>query len=51
MAAIFIAGPENKKVMAGPNPAPLFLIDANRGRMVQEHTARMDPETEAIEYE
>ena len=48
MAAIFMAGPENKKVTAGPRPAPLFLIDANKGSIVQEQTASIEPETEAI---
>ena len=38
---------ENKKVIAGPNPAPLFLIPANNGNIVQEQTAKIAPETEA----
>ena len=49
IAAIFIAGPENKKVIAGPRPAPLFLIDANNGKIVQEQTASIEPDIEAIE--
>ena len=49
IAAIFIAGPEKRKVIAGPKPAPLFLIPANKGRIVHEQTAKIEPETEAIE--
>ncbi len=51
IAAIFIAGPANKNVTAGPSPAHLFLIHAKRGSIVQEHTAKIIPDTEAIQYE
>lgn len=49
IAAIFIAGPEIRKVTAGPKPAPLFLIPANDGKIVHEQTAKIKPETEATE--
>lgn len=51
IAATFIAGPEKRKVTAGPSPAPLFLMPANKGNIVQEQTAKMPPEIEAIVYE
>jgi hypothetical protein len=44
---MLIAGPANKNVIAGPKPAPLFLIPANKGKIVQEQTANIAPETEA----
>ena len=50
MARILIAGPEYKKAIAGPRPAPLFLIPAKRGSIVQEHTASIAPETDATPY-
>ena len=34
MAATFIAGPEKRNVIAGPRPAPIFLIPANKGSIV-----------------
>jgi hypothetical protein len=37
--------------MAGPIPAPLFLIPAKRGRIVHEHTARIAPDTDATLYD
>jgi len=50
MARMFMAGPENKNVVAGPIPAPELYIPAKSGRTVQEQTARIDPLTEAIRY-
>ena len=47
MAMRFIAGPEKRKAVAGPMPAPLFSIPANMGRMVQLQTANIVPEVEA----
>jgi len=38
-----MAGPTNRKVIAGPSPAPRFQIPAKSGRMVQEQTAKMNP--------
>lgn len=49
MARRLIAGPEYKKVVAGPIPAPIVYIPEKRGKMVQLHTARTVPEIEAIE--
>ena len=46
-----MAGPEKRNVVAGPIPAPRLYIPVNNGRTVQLHTARMAPETDAIEYE
>ena len=46
-----MAGPEYKKAVAGPIPAPLTYIPANIGRTVHEHTARTVPETEATAYD
>ena len=43
IAAILIAGPEKRNVIAGPSPAPLFLIPANNGRIVQLQTASIAP--------
>lgn len=37
--------------MAGPRPAPRWYMPMNKGRIVQEHTARIEPETEATEYD
>ncbi len=51
IARTLIAGPEYKNAVAGPMPAPLVYIPANRGSTVQEHTARMVPETEATQYD
>ena len=34
MARRFIAGPEKRKAVAGPIPAPFFSIPANMGKMV-----------------
>jgi len=42
-ARMLMAGPTNRKVMAGPRPAPRFQMPANSGRMVHEHTARTKP--------
>ena len=42
-----MAGPEKRKAVAGPIPAPFFSIPANIGRMVQLHTARIVPEVAA----
>jgi hypothetical protein len=47
MAMRFIAGPEKRKAVAGPMPAPLFSIPANMGRMVQLQTGSIVPEVEA----
>ena len=47
MARILIAGPEYKKAMAGPSPAPRLWMLENNGRMVQLQTAKMAPETDA----
>ena len=47
MAMRFMAGPEKRKAVAGPIPAPLFWIPANMGRIVQLHTARIVPEVAA----
>ncbi|VVB68856.1 Uncharacterised protein [uncultured archaeon] len=47
MASRLMAGPENKKAVAGPMPAPFFSMPANMGRMVQLQTARMVPEVAA----
>jgi hypothetical protein len=47
MARILIAGPEYRNAMAGPRPAPLLWILENKGRIVQEQTARMVPDTDA----
>lgn len=51
IARTFIAGPEYRKAIAGPRPAPLWYIPKNRGRTVHEHTAKIVPETEATPYE
>ena len=48
MAAMLIAGPAKRNVIAGPSPAPRFLIPANKGSIVHEQTARIAPETDAI---
>ena len=40
-------GPANRKVIAGPNPAPFFHIPANSGRMVQLHTSMISPLVDA----
>src|SRR4030043_1035653 len=50
IASILIAGPEYKKAIAGPSPAPLLCILENNGKIVHEQTARIEPETEATEY-
>ena len=47
MARTLIAGPEYRNVVAGPRPAPMRQMPLNRGSTVQEHTAKMLPETEA----
>ena len=47
MAMRLIAGPEKRKAVAGPIPAPLFSIPANMGRMVQLQTANMVPDVAA----
>ena len=47
IAKIFIAGPEYRNVIAGPKPAPLLWMPENSGRTVQEHTAKIEPETDA----
>ena len=47
IASTFIAGPEYRKAVAGPNPAPRFQMPAKRGSTVQEQTANMVPDTEA----
>ena len=44
-----IAGPAYRNVIAGPSPLPLFFIPANSGRIVQLHTARTIPDTDATE--
>ena len=49
MARTLMAGPEYRKAVAGPIPAPLEYIPANRGRTVQEHTAKTVPDIEATE--
>lgn len=36
--------------MAGPRPAPRLWMLENNGKMVQLHTTRIVPETEAIRY-
>lgn len=45
---ILIAGPEYRKAMAGPSPAPRLYMLVNNGRIVQEQTARIPPEMAAI---
>ncbi len=50
IARIFIAGPEYKKAIAGPRPAPLLCIEEKSGRTVQEQTAKIVPETDATKY-
>jgi hypothetical protein len=47
IARTLIAGPEYKKAVAGPNPAPILYIPAKMGRTVQEQTARIEPDTDA----
>jgi len=47
IASTLIAGPEYRNAVAGPNPAPIRQIPANSGRIVQEHTARIVPLTDA----
>ncbi len=47
IARMFIAGPENRKAVAGPMPAPRLWILVNKGRMVQLQTARIVPERAA----
>ena len=42
-----MAGPEYRKAIAGPSPAPRCQMPAKRGSTVQEQTARMEPDTEA----
>lgn len=49
IAAMFMAGPEKRKVIAGPSPAPLFLMLANKGKIVHEQTASIAPDIEANE--
>jgi hypothetical protein len=51
MASTLTAGPEYKKAVAGPIPAPRVVMLAKSGSTVQEQTARMEPETDATEYE
>jgi len=51
IAKTLIAGPEYKNAIAGPRPAPLWYIPKNKGRTVQEHTAKIVPETDATPYE
>jgi len=48
IASILMAGPEYKKVVAGPMPAPRLYIPAKTGKMVQLHTASTVPETDAM---
>jgi hypothetical protein len=49
MARRLIAGPEKRKAVAGPIPAPLFSMPANMGSIVQLQTARMVPDVAATE--
>jgi hypothetical protein len=42
-----MAGPEYRKAMAGPSPAPRLYMPPNKGSTVQLQTARMVPDTEA----
>ncbi len=51
IAAMLIAGPANKNVIAGPSPAPFLLILANKGNIVQEHTASKIPDVDATKYD
>jgi len=46
-ASTLIAGPEYRKAVAGPNPAPRIQMPPNSGSTVHEHTARIAPETDA----
>ncbi len=48
---MFPAGAKNRKVIAGPMPAPLRYTPANSGTMVQEHTASSEPAAAAAGYE
>src|SRR5665647_70784 len=50
IARILIAGPEYKNAIAGPRPAPRLWMLENNGSIVQEHTAKMVPETAATVY-
>ena len=47
IAMRLMAGPEKRKAVAGPIPAPLFSIPANMGRIVQLQTAKIVPEVAA----
>ena len=38
-----IPGPANKKVIAGPKPAPFFQTPAKSGSIVHEQTSRIKP--------
>ena len=49
IARILIAGPEYKKAIAGPKPAPRLCMLENNGKIVHEHTASIVPETAATE--
>jgi len=48
IAAGLIAGVAKRKVMAGPKPAPLFLMAANKGIIEQEQTESRGPPKAAI---
>ena len=45
-----MAGPEYRKAMAGPSPAPRLCIPEKSGITVHEQTARIVPETAATVY-
>jgi L-ribulose-5-phosphate 3-epimerase UlaE len=47
MARRFMAGPEKRKAVAGPIPAPFFSIPANMGSIVQLQTASIVPDVAA----
>ncbi|GAH93042.1 unnamed protein product, partial [marine sediment metagenome] len=47
IASMLIDGPTKRNVIAGPRPAPLFLIPAKSGSIVQEQTAINRPLIEA----
>jgi len=50
MARRFVAGAVYRKAIAGPIPAPFFFIPANKGKIVQEQTAKSKPATTEIGY-
>jgi hypothetical protein len=50
-ATMFVAGAVYKNAIAGPKPAPPFLIPANNGITVQEHVANNNPDAMAIGYD